>query len=356
METYDELVQLSEKYKIPVEDVLFIALNRYGIKMNVEDNRIRMKVKLNQLDELFYLAVGVNTYKDTKFEIVDNILLFDKDPIGKIIELEKDTCDSTYFRKDKKEITLNSNSRSQCSGCKFCGTYNLDPNDISDLTNEESLKRYMETFLKQNGMESLQDVEGITVCTGCFSTEKEVVDHLKFLKNALSYFKFNKKLKYIGSQIRSDEALEEIASSIGDFGLFITTEKFSEREKFMRADKASLNLEKTIDLIERSTKLGFDTTILYILGLEQLSDFETNMRLLSKNMNKYPLVQIYQNYVADQEVYRIPEAKGVEYYLQARQILENIFDKDELKPESWENYRGLSYTTHKSKPHKSVRI
>ena len=38
-----EVESLSKKYNIPQADILLIALNRYGIRANIDDNRIRFK-------------------------------------------------------------------------------------------------------------------------------------------------------------------------------------------------------------------------------------------------------------------------------------------------------------------------
>lgn len=352
----EDIYRISKEFDVPVADVLFIALNRYGIEMeNYDDNRIRFKLKTDLVDELYYFAVCVNTFK-SPFKIIDNNLLLGEEKVAEIIDLEKDTCDSTYFRKNKTEMTLNSNMRSQCKGCTFCGTYNLRPEDLCDLTNTDSLKRYIEQVLEENKMDNLAQIEGITVCTGCFKTERDVVNHLKLLKSTLKEYQFNKKLKYIGSQIRSDWALQEISDEIGDFSLFITTEKFTGREKIMRPEKANLNLEKTIELLDKSINYGFDSTFLYILGLEDLNTFKEYLNYLAPHVNKFPLVQIFQDYNKNQENYRIDEAKNIDYYLIARKILEDTFDNKDFKPESWENYRSLYYTKYKNKPYKSVRI
>ena len=63
-------------------------------------------------------------------------------------------------------------------------------------------------------MKDLRNVEGITVCTGCFTNEDKLIEHLKLLRVELKKFGFDKRLKYIGSQIRSDKALLEIKKEL----------------------------------------------------------------------------------------------------------------------------------------------
>lgn len=53
IENYKDLELLAKEYSLPVEDVLFIALNRYGVNIDCEDNRIRFYLTLNTLKEVF---------------------------------------------------------------------------------------------------------------------------------------------------------------------------------------------------------------------------------------------------------------------------------------------------------------
>ena len=183
-ESLSELRKLSFENEVPLNDVLLIALNRYGIRSSINDNRIRFKVKLDVGDEYYFLALGNNTGK-TPFTLIGNTLYYDNEKIGSVKDIEKDTCTSTYFRNNKTHITLNSNSRSNCHGCKFCGTYALDADDVGELNEKDRIKRYIENLLNENGMTSLKDVNDITVCTGCFKDEKGVINHLILLREVL---------------------------------------------------------------------------------------------------------------------------------------------------------------------------
>ena len=75
--------RLSEKYDVPIEDVLFIALNVNGVSLECDYNRMRMAFHLadsklfeyaKQRGELdYYFALPVN--QDSPFALVDNVLL-----------------------------------------------------------------------------------------------------------------------------------------------------------------------------------------------------------------------------------------------------------------------------------------
>lgn len=347
---------LAKEYKIPEEDVLLIALNRYGIVASMSDKRIRFKLKLNTHDESFYFAVCVNTYPSPF--TMDNVgnLILGKEVIGHIYDIEKDTCDSTYFRRNRTELTLNSNMRSQCRGCKFCGTYNLDPEDISDLNNEKSLSAYIENFIRVNQINDLRDLLRITICTGCFDSEDSLVKHILMVHDVFRKYGFTKRIRYIGSQLRSEEAMKQIERSIPYFSLSLTVECFSRRKDIMRKEKAELDMARIIDILNRSYIHGFSTNYLYIVGLDSLNVMEDGVKTLSKYINRFPIFQILQNYVAEQEEQRIPDAKDIIYYLEARKQIESILGDQSYKPRSWENYRSLFYLQYNNAKHENIRI
>lgn len=243
--------------------------------------------------------------------------------------------------------------RSQCKGCKFCGTYNLDS---ADLTIPDKLERYIEEVLKMNIMQSCEKIEGITLCTGCFPNEEQLMKHLFMVYDSFRKYGFSQRIKYIGSQLRSDRIMKEIHDTIPLFGLSVTAECFSNRMSLMRKEKAELDLPHIKELLDRANTYGFATNYLYILGLDHLVTMEEGMRYLHDSINHFPGVQILQNFVAEHENYRLQEAKEIEYYLMARKRIEKIFENDAYLPISWENYRGLFYTTYNDKKFSCIRI
>lgn len=346
---------LASKYLVPVEDVLLIALNRYGVCASIDDNRIRFHLKLSTHNETFYLAVCVNTYP-SPFTVKNDKLYLDDEVIGVISEIEKDTCDTTYFRRNKTEMTLNSNMRSQCRGCKFCGSYNLDPEDKVDMSYPDQVREFVEQYLRDNKLIDLSGLLRVTICTGCFQNEDDLVSHIIMIYNTFKEYGFKKRIRYIGSQIRSEMAMLKIEENIPDFSLSITVECFTQRDLRMRKEKGGLDILTIKDVLSRAQRHGFATNYLYIVGLDPLNILEEGNKLLSGSITRFPMFQVMQNYRRNQEKQRVQEAISLEYYLKARKIIESVFKDSGLKPRSWENYRGLFYLTYQNELLKCIRI
>ncbi|WP_270564210.1 hypothetical protein [Clostridium beijerinckii] len=354
--SYESIKTLKKQYCAPEVDILLIALNRYGVCADMPDKRLRFKLSPLQSDEVFYLAVCVNTF-DSPFYIRENGFLYLNDiKVGQIFDIEQDTCDASYFRRNKTELTLNSNMRSQCKGCTFCGTYRLNPEDRVDMSDDDKIATFVEDYLEKNHVSDLSNLNRVTLCTGCFEDEMKLVEHINAIYRVFGKYGFNKRIHYIGSQLRSEEAMKAIEESIPYFSLSLTIECFSNRETRMRKEKASLNLNTIQDILFRSLKHNFSTKYLYIVGLDNLDTMRHGIEKLENSVNRIPLFQVMQNYVEEHENQRVSEAKSITYYLEARKMIETIFKDREFKPRSWENYRGLFYTSYQDEDLKCIRI
>ena len=333
---------LALKYDVSLENVLAIALNRYGIKYaKTSDNRIRFNLKMLNSSQTYYFAVCVNTYPNSPFTLENDNLYLEDTLVGQVQNIEKDTCTSTYFRNNYQAITFNSNSRSKCAGCKFCGTYSLTEDDNYDFQKKDNVQEYFENLLKENNIASLGKIKDITICTGCFLNEDELINHLLMLNESFQEMRFTGNLNYIGSQLTTYAKIKDLTQNIPNFGLFLTIEKFLEREKFMRPEKAKLTLEKAKCLLEYAKSLNVTATFLYILGLENLEVVAKYFNYFKDSINKFPIVQVFQDYTLEQEAYRVKEAKDIEYYLKAKAMLNAIFESSNLRPKDWENFRSL---------------
>ena len=99
-------------------------------------------------------------------------------------------------------------------------------------------------------------MESITICTGCFENEDALIKHILDVKEGTKRLGFNGRINYIGSQLRNYDKIYKLYQQIPNFGLYLTIEKFTERDKFMRKEKAELTLDKCKELLEYTSSLG----------------------------------------------------------------------------------------------------
>jgi hypothetical protein len=363
----EQATNLSHKYSISYEELLLISLNIDGVNSNYQSNRVRFR--LNMKGNEFFIATSNNNYspwiiKSDKLYLEDNL-------IGNIKKLKEDTCDSTYFRryikKDNKEIptaiTLNSNSRSSCNGCEFCGTYTLNKKDAkkNDLTTPDKLRKKIQSLFPNKTEKQINDksrlytISDIGIVTGCFKDEEETVNHILMVNDVLKNdFGFNGLLKYIGSQIKTPESLKILKNNCENFGYYFTLECFDRRNELLKPTKR-ISLEESREILHTAKNLGIETSMLYILGLDSIESFEKNMLDYKNCLTRLPVINTLQDYSGKQFLLRDSYASDIEYYLRARNIMENTFNTH-LKPKVWENYRGIFFTTFNHKKLDDIRI
>ena len=189
----------------------------------------------------------------------------------------------------------------------------------------------------------MQQIKDVTICTGCFNSEDDLIKHLLLVNESFKEMDFDGRINYIGSQLRDYDKIKILKQEIDKFSLFLTIEKFLDREKIMRKEKASLTIPKAKDLLAYTKSLGITSTFLYILGLENLDVVSKYFTYLKDSVNKFPIIQVFQDYTNEQEQYRVHEAKDIRYYLEARRIINEIFKNTNLTPEYWECFRSLYY-------------
>lgn len=350
-----EAQKLGLKYEIPLEDVVLMALNLSGIKADIYFTRIRFRLLLNSHPEPFYLALCVNT-RETPFSYRDSRVFLGDEDIAHVFALEKDTCDNSYFRRGGTALTLNSNSRSSCKGCRFCGTYSQEANDVNRLSTEERLTDRLRQILWEKQLKDFSGLYEVAICTGCFGTEELALQHLLMVNKVLASFGFMGILKYIGSEIASERALSIIQREIRNFALYFTVEVFSRREELLRWNKARLSLEEIKQALRGSLAKDFHTTILYVLGLDPRDVVTRGFMGFASLVNQFPVINLIQNFVAEHETLKDPDARFLEYYLDIRKELEGIFGITGLRPRLWENYKPLWYLSFAGEKLDGIRI
>jgi len=290
------------------------------------------------------VALTITNSPKTKFSHDGASVYLGYEKIGNGTEIKKDTCTDSYWRSET-HLTLNSNSRSICKGCHFCGTYSLERAD-DPLTDEKHLTERAIELSKEIGGD-FSKVDAIGIVTGCFPSEQPIVDHVKSIRKVFSQLGFKGEIQYIGSQLKSENAISQLIDD-GPFALYLTTEIFLRRDQLMKKQKSSLTLEEGRQILQTTKALGGQSSFLYIAGLDPLETIYEELPKFADVVTRFPQLQTYQLYTPEQEKYRSDDAHTLDYYLKLRQFTEQQFP--DLKPVTFHNYRGLWYSKYQGKP------
>ena len=345
VESFDEYERLSEKYNLPVSEIILMDLNRCGIYLPNNEVRVdfRVRFKAGILDSYnSWYALPVRNENDTPFKAQDgNIYLFDK-VIGSFDELRLDTCESSYQR-GPHLLNLNSRSRSNCGGCKACVHNYHDFYDSTVIRDNTPLRTSedINNFFDQKNID-VEKLVQIAVVTGLFHGEKNVLEHMNLINKVAKDRGFNGELMYFGCEVNSPEALKEL-SEIENFKLIYAVDNFTKRDSLLAKTKSLITLNKAHETLSSAKDLGIKTSISYIAGIDELKELENGFTLLKDSFTSFPVINIYQIQNADQTKILNDEARELEYYILARKRLEKLFHDSGMKPKRWENYRPLWY-------------
>ena len=345
----ERIRNLSRIHNLPIEDIMFIALNFYGINFSCNFNRMRMGLHVmdNQMFKLakqmksedFYFALPINS--KSPFSVVDNSLLaLDGKIIGDVINPSEDYCDSNYPRRNGTVLNINPNARTSCRGCKFCYTGYQIPRDKKKIACEADVREFFEDWMDINKLTDLSHLIQVAVVTGCYNSSEKLCNFLLMLRKVLNDYQFSGEIFYLGSQIISKRILKELIS-IQPFCYCVSLECFERREDLLRDKKRNLTLSKAYQLMEYAKNCGHRVNFSYIVGLESLGTVEEYFSFILQFITSFPIVNIIQIHKYHNNELLDPGAHVIEYFIKARKIIEKIFMNSIMRPRVWENYRSL---------------
>jgi len=345
-----QIKTLSEKYEVPLEDVLFIALNLYGVKMDVTYNRMRTSFHLNGNDSAFsyasvlgeldyYFALAIN--HKSPFQISKGVLYLDNYDVGKTIGATEDFCDSHYPRRLGTSLNINPNSRTSCRGCEFCYTAYQVPHDRKRMETEQDINEFFFNWIEKHKLPDLSHLIQVSVVTGCYQTEEDLIKFLLTLNHVLNDFHFQGRIFYLGSMLVSSESIQTLRK-IPSFGYCVSLECF-ERRHMLKESKRILTLDRAKKIMLEGIESGMEVNYTYVVGIEPIEVFLPYMIEFLKFTTKFPTINILQLHQQHNSDLLDPTAVDLSYFLEARIKIENIFQQTEMRPLVWEDYRSLWY-------------
>ncbi|MBQ9012174.1 MAG: hypothetical protein IJ094_01115 [Bacilli bacterium] len=346
IDNINDYYDLSMKMNIPVSEIIQIDLNRCGIYLpnnEVRENfRVRFKGQIYG-DYVTWYALPVRNEKNTNFSASDNHIFFKNQIIGDLSStLMLDTCENSYQR-GPNLLNLNSRSRSNCGGCKACIHNYKNFYDNTVIKDQKGLysKEDIANFFDNKKIDVSQLVQ-IAVVTGLFHGEMEAVNHMELINEVAKKRGFNGELMYFGCEINSREALS-LLSKISNFSLIYAYDNFTKRKDILTKSKSILKIDDVLNTLNCAKSLGINTNISYIAGIDSLKAMEEGFRLIKDSITKFPIINIYQTQNMQQVNAMDEDACYLEYYLNARKMIEQILKDKCFKPKRWENYRPLWY-------------
>jgi hypothetical protein len=338
LDSLHHLEQVARKWDVNAEDVLLIALNACGARSPLHRPRMRFRLRLDSrpADPLFLiLSLG---RADSPFELDEHELRLGGVKVGEVDGIEDDDAVLGYWRGGHRILTLNSNARSQCTGCLFCP--NILENASDPKINPLDLGGYLGALAAASGLVDLAEVETVTVCTGCFLHERRALEHLAEVRTAMDANGCAGTLHFLSSVLTTAEGLQTAASDLGPFHLTLTAECFTGRPQILKESKAKLTPEQMLTALGTARTHGITTDFTYIVGLDAMEPAVANLKHFVPVTSTFPRFQTYQAHNPFMDVYRTPGSNDIEWHLTMRRAVEEMYADTELRPEWWQNYRS----------------
>jgi hypothetical protein len=359
----EQVKMLADKYNIPIEDVLFIALNFFGVKMDVTYNRMRMAFHLNSVDPIFsyaselndldyYFALAIN--HKSPFHISNGILYLKNYEIGKAIGATEDFCDSHYHRRLGTSLNINPNSRTSCRGCDFCYTAYQVPNDRRRMKTEKEIHDFFISWMNSRNVPDLSHLVQVSIVTGCYETEKDLIKFLIKLYTVLQSLQFKGRIFYLGSMLVSLESIHAL-KKIPSFGYCVSLECF-ERRHLLKASKKILTIDGAKEIMLECINANMEVNYTYILGIEPHDVFLPYMEDFLKFTTKFPTINILQLHQQHDRNLLDKTVIDLTYFLEARIKIESLFRQSKMRPLVWEDYRSLWYLKFGCEVLKGIRV
>lgn len=349
----NRLRDLATSYNIPVEDIILLTLNLAGVRSPHDYARMRCIIELGADSEDHFFTIVAGRRDDSPFFLTSDALFFNDQQVASVRNLEDDDCVLGYYRCNKTVLTLNSNSRSRCTGCAFCHTSLQDSSDPK-MTEAKSLRAFASQLAEPSG--DLMHLSKVTVCTGCFHSEADALRHLTLVRDVFCDFGFDGTMHFISSIVQCDAALDYIAAKLAPFQLTCSIECFTRRAEVLRPSKARISLDDFAAVLERARLRRIAVNFTYVAGIDDYPEMIEGFEKFAPLVTRFPLINGFQPHTPVMDRLLARGAEKIEFHLRARKDIESIFLPTQLRPQSWECYRSFWFYRFAEEPISGPRI
>lgn len=345
--------RLAVRHDLEWSELLLIALNLYGLRGN---NTEGMRLRLNSEDEEFMLVLPADR-ATSPFSLRAHVdpsspqhglseLCVDGTPVAEIIEAEPGEEVRGYLRADGTAATL---------------LLQTEPEDDDLVKCYRDLLQALASDLSEDEPHVFDEV---TLSAGATHDEALVVEHLTAVREAMTAegMPESTTLGVLTPALRSRSAFNELAAKVGPVLLFLTTETFEDEEPAESAEPsvpeaaaaadplvppASRQSERLSEILSAAREAGHRTSFTYTVGSEPLDEMRAWLLPLAEQTTLWPSLTILpaESPVDDVQHVAAPDER-LDFFLEARRMLEQIFAPTQLRPQPWRCYRGLWYRQH----------
>ncbi|WP_241377469.1 hypothetical protein [Glycomyces sp. L485] len=335
---------------------MLIALNLYGLRGN---NTEGMRLRISSEDEEFMTVLPADR-ATSPFSLRAHVdpsspqhglseLCVDGTPVAEIIEAEPGEEVRGYLRADGTAATLVVPSGK----------------DAGDLVKSyRDLLQALSSDLADDGTH--HQIEEVMLSATLEHDEPVVVENLIAVREAMTAEGLPEEttLGVLTPALHSESAFAELAEKVGPVLLFLTTESFEEHHADPEtagmqesaaadpiAEAAFHPSERLAGILSAARAAGHRTSFTYTVGSEPLDEMRAWLLPMAEQTTMWPSLTILPaaTPVDDSQHVAAPDER-LDFFLEARSLLEQIFAPTELRPEPWRCYRGLWYRQHAGEP------
>lgn len=323
-ETVHQWRHLSNRHQVGWGETLLIALNIHGLHSHGDAGpTVRLKVQPPET-EVFQVVVPAGR-ATSPFTVADSQLRVDGTPVASVVDLRSDNLVSGYLRAGGRAATIH----------PFAGN-----GESGTATGEAAYTRLLaDLAISLPSGNTLADLEEVTVSASAYDSEQAALADLTTLRTAMASLDMTARIGLLSSVIHSPEAMARLSEAVAPFTLFLN------------ADHDHHDNVVLADTLAAARAAGHQTSFTYTVGTDPLDVMREQLLPLAQYTTVWPSLNILQAPTSTEDSGHIAEPEQrLDFFLQARTMLERIFAPTDLVPQPWRCYRGLWYREYAGQP------